>query len=52
MTIAHRMTTAEQADEVLVVERGRVVQRGPHAQLLAQGGAYGRLYTSWIAQQQ
>lgn len=51
VTIAHRMTTAEQADEVVVVDRGRVVQRGPHASLLAEGGVYGRLYTSWIAQQ-
>ncbi len=51
VTIAHRMTTAEQADEVIVVDAGRVAQRGPHAQLLADGGVYGRLYTSWIAQQ-
>jgi ATP-binding cassette, subfamily B, bacterial len=50
VTIAHRMTTAEQADEVIVVDKGRVVQRGPHADLLAQGGVYGRLHASWIAQ--
>jgi ABC-type multidrug transport system fused ATPase/permease subunit len=50
VTIAHRMTTAEQADEVVVVDAGRVVQRGPHATLLGEGGVYGRLYASWVAQ--
>jgi ABC-type multidrug transport system fused ATPase/permease subunit len=51
VTIAHRMTTAENADEVLVVDKGEVVQRGPHQQLLAEGGVYGRLHESWVAQQ-
>jgi ABC-type multidrug transport system fused ATPase/permease subunit len=51
VTIAHRMSTAESADEVIVVDRGRVVQRGPHAQLVAEGGVYGRLHESWVAQQ-
>jgi ATP-binding cassette, subfamily B, bacterial len=51
VTIAHRMSTAENADEVLVVDKGRVVQRGPHAQLVAEGGVYGRLHESWVAQQ-
>jgi ABC-type multidrug transport system fused ATPase/permease subunit len=51
VTIAHRMSTAENADEVLVVDRGRVVQRGPHAALVAEGGVYGRLHASWAAQQ-
>jgi ATP-binding cassette subfamily B protein len=50
VTIAHRMTTAERADLVVVVDRGRIVQRGAHADLLAEGGIYGRLWTSWIAQ--
>jgi ATP-binding cassette, subfamily B, bacterial len=48
--ISHRMTTAERADLVVVVDRGRIVQRGTHAELLAQGGVYGRLYASWTAQ--
>ncbi len=47
VTIAHRMSTAEKADEVLVVDRGRVVQRGSHARLLAEGGVYGRLHAAW-----
>ncbi len=51
VTIAHRMSTAEGADEVVVVDRGRVVQRGPHAALVAEGGVYGRLHASWVAQQ-
>jgi ATP-binding cassette subfamily B protein len=50
VTVAHRLSTAEAADEVLVVEGGRVVQRGPHRRLLEEGGAYGRLYAAWDAQ--
>ena len=51
VTIAHRLSTAENADEVIVFDQGRVVQRGPHAALVAQGGVYGRLHASWVAQQ-
>jgi ATP-binding cassette subfamily B protein len=51
VTIAHRMSTAENADEVVVVDKGRVVQRGPHATLVAEGGVYGRMHASWVAQQ-
>ena len=51
VTIAHRMSTAENADEVVVVDKGRIVQRGPHARLVTEGGVYGRLHTSWVAQQ-
>ena len=40
VTIAHRLTTAENADEVIVFDRGRVVQRGPHS---AAGGGGRRL---------
>jgi len=57
VTIAHRLSTAENADEVIVFDKGRVVQRGTHAelvgQLLADGdpGVYARLHSSWVAQQ-
>ena len=51
VTIAHRMSTAENADEVVVVDKGRIVQRGPHAVLVESGGVYGRLHASWVAQQ-
>ena len=51
VTIAHRLSTAEQADEVVVVDAGRVVQRGPHAELVgAAGSPYARLHASWVAQ--
>jgi ATP-binding cassette, subfamily B, bacterial len=52
VTIAHRLSTAESADEVVVVDRGRVVQRGPHAELVAQpDSVYAGLHASWVAQQ-
>jgi putative ABC transport system ATP-binding protein len=50
VVIAHRMTTAERADLVVVVDRGRIVQQGTHADLVTAGGVYGRLYASWTAQ--
>ncbi len=51
VTIAHRLSTAENADEVIVFDKGQVVQRGSHAALVAEGGVYGRLHSSWVAQQ-
>ena len=48
VSIAHRLSTAEAADRVVVVDAGRVVQVGTHAELVAQGGVYGRLYESWL----
>ncbi|HEU5036029.1 MAG TPA: ABC transporter ATP-binding protein [Nocardioides sp.] len=52
VTIAHRLTTAEGADEVVVVDKGRIVQRGPHAALVQEeGSVYAGLYASWVAQQ-
>jgi len=51
LTIAHRLSTAEVADEVLVFDAGRLVERGRHADLVAQGGVYSRLHASWAAQQ-
>jgi ABC-type multidrug transport system fused ATPase/permease subunit len=50
VAIAHRLSTAEAADEVVVVDAGRIVQRGPHDRLVAEGGVYGRLHSSWVAQ--
>jgi ATP-binding cassette, subfamily B, bacterial len=47
VTIAHRMSTAESADRVLVFDSGRIVQDGPHELLAGEGGVYGRLYDSW-----
>ena len=48
--IAHRLSTAEQADQVLVFDAGRLVERGRHAELVAAGGVYARLHASWVAQ--
>ncbi len=48
VTIAHRLSTAEAADEVLVFDQGVLVQRGHHRELVAEGGVYGRLHDSWI----
>lgn len=51
VTIAHRLSTAEAADEVVVVDAGRVVQRGPHAELVTDpDGVYARLHRSWVSQ--
>jgi putative ABC transport system ATP-binding protein len=51
IAIAHRLSTAEAADEVVVVDRGRIVQRGPHRELVEQPGVYATLHASWAAQQ-
>ncbi len=51
LTIAHRLSTAEAADDVLVFDAGRVVERGRHADLVDAGGVYSRLHASWSAQQ-
>jgi ATP-binding cassette subfamily B protein len=52
VSIAHRLSTARAADEVIVFDRGRIVQRGPHAELVAVPGVYADLHASWIAQRE
>jgi ATP-binding cassette subfamily B protein len=44
LMIAHRLSTVVDADEIIVLEQGRVVERGSHAQLLSRHGAYARLW--------
>ncbi|MGH2673538.1 MAG: ABC transporter ATP-binding protein [Actinomycetota bacterium] len=48
ITIAHRLSTAEGADEIFVFDAGRVVERGRHAELVRAGGTYAGLYRSWL----
>jgi putative ABC transport system ATP-binding protein len=49
ISIAHRLSTAEHADLVLVFDAGRIVEQGTHAQLLEHGGVYADLYAHWTA---
>jgi ATP-binding cassette subfamily B protein len=43
LVIAHRLATVQKADRILVMDRGRIVEEGTHAELVAKGGLYGRL---------
>jgi ATP-binding cassette subfamily C protein len=50
LVIAHRLSTIRAADQILVVENGRIVERGRHAELLAAGGRYAELHRTQFAQ--
>src|ERR1700689_4486863 len=52
LVIAHRLSTIRNADQILVVENGTIVQRGSHAELLAEGGVYRVLYETQFADQE
>jgi ATP-binding cassette subfamily B protein len=49
LAIAHRLSTIMDADQILVLDQGRIVERGTHGELLARGGAYAQM---WALQQQ
>jgi ATP-binding cassette subfamily B protein len=49
IAIAHRLSTAERADRVAVVEGGRIVELGSHVELAAAGGSYARMHATWTA---
>jgi ATP-binding cassette subfamily B protein len=51
IAIAHRLSTAQAADEVIVVDAGRVVERGPHARLVTDSRVYAALHASWVTHQ-
>jgi len=44
VVIAHRLSTVRNADLIIVVDQGRIVQRGRHEELLVEGGLYAELY--------
>ena len=47
LTVAHRLDQARQADEILVMEDGRIVERGSHDDLVSSGGRYAELWSVW-----
>jgi ATP-binding cassette subfamily B protein len=47
--VAHRLSTIRHADQVLVMDAGRIIERGTHGALMAKGGAYHRLYRQFLA---
>ena len=49
ISIAHRLSTAARADRVIVLSNGKVVEDGPHAELMERAGEYRRMYDSWLA---
>ena len=52
LVIAHRLSTIVNADQILVLDAGRIVERGRHAELLARGGAYARMWALQISEQE
>ncbi len=50
LVIAHRLSTIEDADEILVIDQGKVVERGNHSSLLAQNGAYAQLHRVQVSE--
>jgi ATP-binding cassette subfamily B protein len=51
LLIAHRLSTVKAADRIVVMDQGRILETGPHAQLLAQGGHYAMLYNTYFRHQ-
>jgi ATP-binding cassette subfamily B protein len=51
LVIAHRLSTIRNADQILVIEQGRIVERGDHVELLAAGGLYSELYETQFRRQ-
>jgi ABC-type multidrug transport system fused ATPase/permease subunit len=49
LVIAHRLSTIRAADQILVIDGGRIVQRGSHVELMSAGGLYADLYATQFA---
>ena len=52
ISVAHRLSTAEAADLVLVFADGQLVEMGPHVELLSAGGRYSTMFESWLGNTQ
>jgi ATP-binding cassette, subfamily B, bacterial len=52
LVIAHRLSTIREADQILVIDAGRIVEHGQHEELLAAGGLYAELYHTQFAGQE
>lgn len=48
LVIAHRLTTVQAADQILVLDRGEIAERGTHSELLSKGGLYARMYETGL----
>ena len=49
ITIAHRLSTVVDADRIVVLDHGRIVEQGTHAALLARGGRYARMWNRQLS---
>jgi ATP-binding cassette subfamily B protein len=51
IVIAHRLSTVKHADRTLVMDHGKIIEEGTHAELLARGGHYAELYNTYFRHQ-